>query len=123
LFEIVFIIIINYDYVIDELELLIGYGTRSNVFKVIDTKSKAKEKKALKVVALMGIGNISENSTNENSEELKIGLELGRSCKFLVSYEKIFIIGDFRCIVMEYFEKGDLENYYIKKRNKLTEEV
>jgi hypothetical protein len=24
---------------------------------------------------------------------------------------------------MEYFEKGDLENYYIKKRNKLTEEV
>jgi hypothetical protein len=40
----------------------------------------------------------------------------------LVHYDKIFIEGDFEIIIMDYFEKGDLQSY-LNKGNTLDESV
>jgi serine/threonine protein kinase len=55
------------------------------------------------------------SSRNENLEEFKIGMEIGRKCKYLVHYDKIFVEGDFEIIIMDYFEKGDLQSYLNKE--------
>jgi hypothetical protein len=49
-------------------------------------------------------------------------MEIGRKCEYLVHYDKIFIEGDFEIIIMDYFEKGDLQSY-LNKGNKLNESV
>jgi serine/threonine protein kinase len=85
----------------------------SKVFKV--TNIKTKEIKALKAIPIM------DNSRNKNPEELKIGMEIGRKCEYLVYYDKIFVEGDFE-IIIDYFEKGDIQSY-LNERNKLNELV
>jgi hypothetical protein len=49
-------------------------------------------------------------------------MEIGRKCEYLVHYDKIFIEGDFEIIIMDYFEKGDLQSY-LNKGNRLNESV
>jgi hypothetical protein len=49
-------------------------------------------------------------------------MEIGRKCEYLVHYDKIFVEGDFEIIIMDYFEKGDLQSY-LNKGNKLNESV
>jgi hypothetical protein len=49
-------------------------------------------------------------------------MEIGRKCEYLVHYDKIFAEGDLEIIVMDYFEKGDLQNY-LNRGNKLNESV
>jgi hypothetical protein len=63
-----------------------------------------------------------DNSQSKNSEEFKIGMEIGRKCEYLVHYDKMFIEGDFEIIIMDYFEKGDLQSY-LNKGNTLSESV
>jgi hypothetical protein len=62
-----------------------------------------------------------DNSQSENSEEFKIGMGIGRKCEYLIYYDKIFVEGDFE-IIMDYFEKGDLQSY-LNKGNTLNESV
>jgi serine/threonine protein kinase len=97
-----------------KLDAVVGTGAFGKVFKV--TNIKTKEIKALKAVPIM------DNSRSENSEEFKIGMEIGRKCEYLVHYDKIFIEGDFEIIIMDYFEKGDLQSY-LKKGNQFNESV
>jgi serine/threonine protein kinase len=97
-----------------KLDVAVGFGGFGKVFKVINVKTK--EMKALKAIP------ITDNSQSENLEEFKIGMEIGRKCEYLVHYDKIFIEGDFEIIIMDYFEKGDLQNH-LNKRNKLKEPV
>jgi serine/threonine protein kinase len=92
----------------------VGVGGFSKVFKV--TNIKTKKIKALKAIQIM------DNSGSENSEEFKIGIEIGRKCENLVHYDKIFVEGDFEIIIMYYFEKGDLQKY-LNKGNTLNESV
>jgi serine/threonine protein kinase len=80
------------------------------------TNVKTKEIKALKAIPIL------DSSRRENSEEFKIGMEIGRKCEYLVHYDKIFVEGDFEIIIMDYFEKGDLQNY-LNKGNTLNESV
>jgi serine/threonine protein kinase len=49
-------------------------------------------------------------------------MKIGRKCEYLVHYDKIFVEGDFEIIIMDYFEKGDLQSY-LNKCNKLNESV
>jgi serine/threonine protein kinase len=49
-------------------------------------------------------------------------MELSKGCNFLVRYENVFIIEDFPCIIMEYFENNDLQKY-LNTGHKLNEEV
>jgi serine/threonine protein kinase len=99
---------------IDKFDAVVGCRGSGKVFKV--TNIKTKEIKALKAITIM------DNSRSENSEEFKIGMEIGRKCEYLVYYDKIFIEGDFEIIIMDYFEKGDLQSY-LNKKNKLNESV
>jgi serine/threonine protein kinase len=62
------------------------------------------------------------NSQSRNPEEFQIGLEIGKKCEYLVKYDGIFTKGDFKIIIMDYFEKGDLQSY-LSKRNQLKESV
>jgi serine/threonine protein kinase len=80
------------------------------------TNIKTKEIKALKGIPIM------DNSQSESSEEFKIGMEIGKKYKYLVHYDKIFVEGDFEIIIMDYFEKGDLQSY-LNKGNTLNESV
>jgi serine/threonine protein kinase len=80
------------------------------------TNIKTKEIKALKAIPIL------DSLRSENSEELKIGTEIGRKCEYLVHYDKIFVEGDCEIIIMDYFEKGDLQNY-LNKGNTLNESV
>jgi serine/threonine protein kinase len=57
------------------------------------------------------------NSWSENSEKFKIVMEIGRKCEYLVHYDKIFVERDFEIIIMDYFERGDLQSY-LNKRNR-----
>jgi hypothetical protein len=41
-------------------------------------------------------------------------MEIGRKCEYLVHYDKIFVKENFEIIIMDYFEKGDLQNYLSK---------
>jgi serine/threonine protein kinase len=63
-----------------------------------------------------------DSSHSENSEEFKIGMEIGTKCEYLVHYDKIFVEGDFEVIIMDYFEKGDLQSF-LNKGNTLNESV
>jgi hypothetical protein len=63
-----------------------------------------------------------DSSRRENSEKFKIGMEIGRKCEYLVHYDRIFVEGDFEIIIMDYFEKGDLQSY-LNKGNQLNESV
>jgi serine/threonine protein kinase len=98
----------------DKLDAEAGIGGFGKVFKV--TNIKTKEIKALKAIQILG------SSRRENSEEFKIGMEIGRTCEYLVHYDKIFVEGDFEIIIMDYFEKGDLQSY-LNKENTLNESV
>jgi hypothetical protein len=49
-------------------------------------------------------------------------MEIGRKCEYLVHYDKIFVEEDFEIIIMDYFEKGDLQSY-LNKGNTLNELV
>jgi serine/threonine protein kinase len=91
-----------------------GIGGFGKVFKV--TNIKTNEIKALKAIPIL------DNLWKENSEELEVGMEIGRKCEYLVHYDKIFTEGDFKIIIMDYFEKGDLQSY-LNKGNKLNESV
>jgi serine/threonine protein kinase len=90
-----------------ELDAVAGFGGFGKVFKL--TNIKKKEIKALKAVTIIN------NSRSENSEGLKIGMEIGRKCEYLVHYDNIFVEGDFEIIIMDYFEKGDLQSYLNKR--------
>jgi serine/threonine protein kinase len=94
------------------LEIKIGVGANGSVFRVSNIKTK--EIKALKALLLQGETSLSS--------DLQIGMKLSRSCDFLVRYENVFIAGDFQCIVMEYFEQGDLQKY-LNSGYKLNENV
>jgi serine/threonine protein kinase len=78
------------------------------------TNIKTKEIKALKAIPII------DSSQSENSEEFKIGMEFGRKCEYLVYYDKIFVDGDFEIMIIDYFEKGDLQSY-LNKGNTLNE--
>jgi serine/threonine protein kinase len=97
-----------------KLDAIAGYSEFCKVFKV--TNIKTNEIKALKAIPIM------DNSGMENSEEFKNGMEIGRKCEYLVNYDEIFIEGNFEIIIMDYFEKGDLQ-YFLNKGNKLKELV
>jgi serine/threonine protein kinase len=96
------------------LDAVIGFGGSGKVFRV--TNIKTKEIKALKAIPII------DTSQSQNSEEFKIGMEIGRKCEYLVHYDKIFVEGDFEIIIMDYFEKGDLRSY-LNKGNTLNESV
>jgi serine/threonine protein kinase len=83
------------------------------VYRVINTKTK--ETKALKCF-------FQSKDRSSLSADLEIGMELSRTCNFLVRYENVFMVGDFQCIIMEYFEQGDLQKY-LNTGHKLNEEV
>jgi serine/threonine protein kinase len=108
-------IVWNYFYLfaIDKLNAEAGIGGFGNVFKVTNIKTKE-----VKVESYTNNGQF----TIKNSEEFKIGMEIGRKCEYLVHYDKIFVEGDFEIIIMDYFEKGDLQSY-LNKGNKLNESV
>jgi serine/threonine protein kinase len=113
--EIVYVVFyLFYFILIVKLDTAVGFFAFGKVFKV--TNIKTKEIKALKAITIM------DNSRSENSEEFKIGMEIGRKCEYLVHYDKIFVEGDFDIIIMDYFEKGDLQSY-LNKGNKLNESV
>jgi serine/threonine protein kinase len=101
-------------FLIVELNAVAGFGGFGKVFKV--TNIKIKEIKALKVISIL------DSLRRENSEEFKIGMEIGKSCEYLVHYNKIFVEGDFEIIIMDYFKKGDLQSY-LNKGNTLNESV
>jgi serine/threonine protein kinase len=91
----------------------IGSGANGVVFRVFNTKTK--ETKALKSF-------VQSKDKSSLSSDLQIGMELSRACNFLVRYENVFIIEDFPCIIMEYFENGDLQKY-LNTGHKLNAEV
>jgi serine/threonine protein kinase len=97
-----------------KLDSVAGIGGFGKVFKV--TNIRTEEIKALKAIPIV------DSSRSENSEEFKIGMEIGRKCEYLVHYDKIFIEGNLEIIIMDYFEKGDLQSY-LNKGNRLNESV
>lgn len=87
----------------------------TQVFKV--TNIETEEKKALKAIFIT-------DSLKIISRELMIGMgmELGKSCKYLVEYFETFSFEEsYTCIIMDYFENGDLLSYL--KKNQLNENV
>jgi serine/threonine protein kinase len=96
------------------LDAAVGFSGCGKVFKV--TNIKTKEIKALKAIPIL------DSSRSENTEEFKIGMEIGRKCEYLVHYDKIFVEGNFEIIIMDYFKKGDLQSY-LNKGNTLNESV
>jgi serine/threonine protein kinase len=50
-------------------------------------------------------------------KEIKIGMMVAKECPFLVSYTEIFQESECFCIVMEYCEKGDLEEFFNKENS------
>jgi serine/threonine protein kinase len=96
------------------LDAVAGFGAFGKVFKV--TNIKTKEIKALKSIPII------DSSWSENSEEFKIGMEIGRKCEYLVHYDKIFVEEILEIIIMDHFEKGDLQSY-LNRGNRLSELV
>jgi serine/threonine protein kinase len=84
------------------------------VFKALNTRTN--EIKAIKAVPNI----IKDNSTL--SPDISIGIELGKTCPYLVRYYNVFEEGYFQIIVMDYFSNGDLKKY-LKKVKELNEEV
>jgi serine/threonine protein kinase len=101
-------------YVADKLIEEIGYGATGKIFKVINMKTK--DIKAMKVIAIIGYNDI------EISTDIRVGMELGRKCPYLIRYYNMFIEGDFYIIIMDYMKNGNVERY-LKKVGKLKEIV
>jgi hypothetical protein len=78
--------------------------------------AKIQQRKALKAIPLMG------GTQSKLSQDFKIGIEVGSTCEYLVRYENAFVAGDFECIIMDYYEKGDVQTY-LNMGNEIKEEV
>jgi serine/threonine protein kinase len=65
--------------------------------------------------------------TNEQNrklleKEITVGMFKAKECPFLVSYLEVFEEGGNSCILMDYYEKGDLQEY-VEKGNIIEEKV
>ena len=64
----------------------------------------------------------SEENRRLLEKEMSVGMFKAKGCPFLVSYIEVFKEGETSCILMDYYEKGDLQEY-IKKGNFIEEKV
>jgi serine/threonine protein kinase len=52
---------------------------------------------------------IRETSLKELNSEFRVGMTIGQDSEFMVHYKEILEYGDYKVIVMEYCEGGDLQ--------------
>jgi NIMA (never in mitosis gene a)-related kinase len=98
---------------LDKLIKKIEVGTSGTVFCVKNNSTNV----------IMAMKAIPLKTSKENASikrEVKIGLEVGKNCPFLVHYFETFEDSDFYYIIMDYFNAGDLIKY-TSDGNVLTE--
>jgi serine/threonine protein kinase len=86
---------------------------QGRVFKAINIKTG--EVKTLRLIE-------KENNSDKILKKIKIGKEIGNTCEYLICYDQLFEGGDGQCIVMDYFENGNLQDY-LNKGYELNENV
>jgi NIMA (never in mitosis gene a)-related kinase len=89
----------------------LGSGGYGEVFEV--EKESNKKRMAMKV---MKISKENKKSSKAMEAEIRIGINLGSTCKFLVQLTEYFISDGFCCLIMEYCDGGDLEKVLEEKK-------
>jgi hypothetical protein len=54
--------------------------------------------------------------------EVGIGIRIGTSCEYLVGFKEFFIVGDYWCLIMEFYSCGDLEKM-LKDKKTIPQQV
>jgi serine/threonine protein kinase len=103
-------------FILDLVVKKIGEGGFGNVYLC-----KRYDKSELVVIKCMK----RSNNYDSSKKEKQFGYLSKMTGRFLVKYYKTFIDGDLECVVMHYFEDGNLEtfiNKHIKENQKISSE-
>jgi serine/threonine protein kinase len=102
----------------DLLKEELGSGGFGEVFEV--EKQSNKTRMAMKVMKLGKEGTEEFKKNAKAMEaEIKVGIKLGSTCKFLVQLTEFFMEDGYCCLIMEYCSCGDLEQILKKKKKYL----
>jgi serine/threonine protein kinase len=101
-----YILIIFYLYLLKKL----FYKKTSNFVFLVE-KICSKELFVLKMIDIGDEGSdIRKESIKKTATEMNIGMSICRESIFLVHYLEMFYHENFCCLILEYCERGDLQN-------------